>query len=158
MLDSAYKGLKKELTALNNKENHLMSLLTKHQVTIDTLNTELFSSKDDLSRLEVERQSLKIERDSLYDSEKRSRVLYEQMSREKQGQNVLLTNLQTIRNNMERNEFELKQRLNLRIEGLEKENVLLKEQNHGYEDRRTQMREAYEKQVSCNMCYTQGIL
>ncbi len=148
MLDGAHKGLKKELIALNNKETKLMALLTKHQVTMDAMNTELFSSKDKISRLEVERQSLKNERDALYESERRSRSLYEQMTKEKHGQNVLLTNLQSIRNNMERNEFDLKQRLNLRIESLEKENVLLKEKNHGNEEKRTQLREAYERQVS----------
>ena len=147
MLDTAYKGAKKELTALSNKESQLMSLLTRHQTTVDTLNKELFSSKDRLTRLEVKKQSLRVERDSLYESEKRSREMYEQVSREKQGQAVLMTNLQTIQNNMERNEYELKQRFSSRIEGLEKENVLLKERNHGYEERRTQMREAYEKQV-----------
>ena len=68
--------------------------------------------------------------------------------REKRNQNILLTNLQTIQNNMERSEFETRERLTLRIEGLEKENALLKEQHHGDEERRTQMREAYEKQVS----------
>ena len=147
MLDAAYRGSKKELAALSNKESQLMSLLTRHQTTLDTLNKELFGSKDRLTRLEVEKQSLRVERDSLCESEKRAREMYEQVSREKQGQSVLMTNLQTIQNNMERNEYELKQRFSSRIEGLEKENFLLKERNHGYEERRTQMREAYEKQV-----------
>lgn len=152
MLDMAHKGTKKELSAIAKKEGQLMSLLSKHQMTIDTLNRELFGSKDRLSRLEVTNQSTKSERDSLYESERRSREMCEQLMKEKHSQNVLLTNLQTIQNNMERSEFETKQRLTSRIEGLEKENVLLKEQNHGYEDRRAQMREAYEKQVRLSLC------
>ena len=55
MLDSAHKGLKKELSAVSNKENQLMSLLTKHQVTVETLNKEIFNSKDRVAHLEVEK-------------------------------------------------------------------------------------------------------
>ena len=132
-----------------------MSLLTRHQTTLDTLNKEIFSSKDKISRLEVEKQTLTTERNSLRDSEHRAREMYEQATKDRHSQSLLLTNLQTIQNNMERNEYELKQRLSARIEGLEKENLLLKERNHGYEERRDQMREAYEKQVSVYMHYNQ---
>ena len=60
---------------------------------------------------------------------------------------VLLTNLQSIQNNLEKTEFETKARLGAQIEGLERELALYKERLHSEEDRRLKTSEAYETQV-----------
>ena len=60
---------------------------------------------------------------------------------------MLLTNLQSIQNNLEKSEFETRARLGSQIEGLERELALAKERLHSEEDRRIKTREAYEMQV-----------
>ena len=148
MLDSTQKVFKNELAALHNKEGQLTSALTKHQITVDKLTQELFESKEKVSCLEISYRTLKSERDMLYEGERRARQQYEDIIREQRSRNILLTNLQTIQNNLERNEYETKQRLTTQIEGLEKENTLLKDRLHGEDERRNKMRDAYETQVS----------
>ena len=55
--------------------------------------------------------------------------------KEQSSQSLLLTNLQTLQNNLERNEYETKSRLGSQIEILEKEAGLLKERLHNEEER-----------------------
>jgi nucleoprotein TPR len=147
LLETSYKGLNDELSGLKNKEKILTTTLSKHQVTIDNLTKELLTAKEKLSHTEVKNRSLKIERDSLSQSEKRYREQYEHLLSEQKSQNVLLTNLQTIQVNLEKNDYETKFRFTSRIESLEKELVLMKEKLHNEEERREKLKDAYEIQV-----------
>lgn len=67
--------------------------------------------------------------------------------KEQSSQSLLLTNLQTLQNNLERNEYETKSRLGSQIEILEKEAGLLKERLHNEEEKRERIKDAYETQV-----------
>lgn len=83
----------------------------------------------------------------LAETERRTREQYNHLIKEQKAQNVLLTNLQTIQNNLERSEFETKSRLTSQVQVLEKEAGLLKEKVHNEEERREKMKDAYETQV-----------
>ena len=93
-------------------------------------------------------QRLQSERDLFADNERRARTQYETVLHERKGQNVLLTNLQSIQNNLERSEFETKTRLGAQIEALEREVALAKEKLSSEEDKRSKVTEAYESQVA----------
>lgn len=80
-------------------------------------------------------------------SEQQARSQYSDLLKEQKGQTTLLTNLQTIQNNLEKSEFETKTRLGSKIEALEKELVLFKDKLHSEEERRTRMSDAYETRV-----------
>ena len=67
--------------------------------------------------------------------------------KEQSAQSLLLTNLQTLQNNLERNEYETKSRLGTQIETLEKEVGLMKERLHNEEEKRERIKDAYEMQV-----------
>ena len=147
MLDSTHKGLKSELSALRDKEKKVSSMLTRHQVTVDRLTQELLAAREQNSRLEVSQRSLKVERDTLLKSERRLQQQYEDLLKEQRSQNVLLTNIQAIQNNLERSEYETKMRLTAQVEALEKEATLLKDRLHNEEEKKTRVREAFETQV-----------
>lgn len=115
---------------------------------MDSLTKELLSSRESLSRLEVRLRSLQSERDLLSESEKRTRRQYDDLMKEQSSQSLLLTNLQTLQNNLERNEYETKSRLSSQIETLEKEAGLLKERLHNEEEKRERIKSAYDTQVS----------
>ena len=91
---------------------------------------------------------MKSERDLLVESERRTRQQYESLLREQKAQNVLLTNLQTIQNNLERSDFETKTRLTSQAEALEKELGIVKEKLHTEEERREKIKDAYDTQVN----------
>ena len=108
----------------------------------------LLSTQEKLVNAEVSLHTLKAERDMLEASERRARNHYEDLLREQRGHSTLLTNLQSIQNNLERSEFETKTRLGAQIEGLERDVALFKDRLHSEEDRRIKMADAYETQVS----------
>lgn len=123
-------------------------VFSSFQGTVSTLTQELLASREKYSHLEVTQRTLKSERDLLVESERRARQQYESLLREQKAQNVLLTNLQTIQNNLERSDFETKTRLTSQAQALEKELVIVKEKLHTEEERREKIKDAYETQVS----------
>lgn len=113
---------------------------------------ELFSLQEKLTKAELLVQNLKTERNLLQASERQARSQYEELLKEQKGQNVLLTNLQAIQNNLEKGEFETRTRMGSQIEALERELVLQKERLQSEEDRRTKITEAYDTQVYTCTC------
>lgn len=65
--------------------------------------------------MEVSCHSLRAEKEVLADSERRTREQYDQLLRTQRGQNIVMTNLQTIQNNLERSEFETKTRYEAQV-------------------------------------------
>lgn len=58
-----------------------------------------------------------------------------------------MTNLQSIQNNLEKNEFETRTRLGSQMEALERELAITKERLKSEEDRRVRTTEAFQTQV-----------
>ena len=119
----------------------------KVEASLSRATQELFTLQERLTTAELSSQNLRTERDRLRAGEQQARSQYEELLREQRGQNVLLTNLQAIQNNLERGEFETRTRLGAQIEALERDLALQKERLQSEEDRRTRVTEAYETQV-----------
>ena len=115
LLETTYNGLKKEQAALRDKERQLSDFLTRHQATIDSLSHELLDAKEKLARSESAQRSLTLEKNMLSESEGRARMLYENLLQQQRGRNMLLVNLQSIQNNLEKTEFETKARLGSQV-------------------------------------------
>ena len=148
ILDSHQKALKTELETLRGKNSQLSNALSSHQLRISSTTEELFAAKDKLVRLEVSHRTLQNSHSLLEASERQARMQYEQVLKEQRGHRELMTNLQSIQNNLERSEFETKTRLGAQIEALERDLSLSKEKVRSEEDRREKMVEAYEIQVN----------
>ena len=127
LLESHSNGQKREVDVLREKTQQLSKALTKHQLSLNTVTQDLLTTREKLTKAEISRQTLTSEKHMLMDSEKRVQTQYEHLLREQKGQNVLLMNLQSIQNSMEKNEFEVKTRLGAQIQSLEREVTLLKQ-------------------------------
>ncbi len=147
LLEAHNASLKRELQALREKTQQYSNALSLHQSRVDEATRELLATKERLTKAELGSQSLRSERDLLMESEKRARGQLENVLREQKSQTVLLTNIQTIQNNLERTEFETKTRLGSQIESLQREISLQREKLDSEEERRVRVSEAYESQV-----------
>ena len=115
LLDTATDGLRSELAALRDKNTQLTHTLTTHQTTITTLTQELLSSRAALSRCEVACGTLRAEHSVLADNERRVKEQYDQLLRSQRGQGSVMANLQTIQNNLERSEYETRNRYEAQV-------------------------------------------
>lgn len=147
LLEAHKASLKGELQALREKTQQYSNALSQHQARVDEATRELLTTKERLTKAEIASQSLRTERNLLADSEKRAREQLEGLLREQKGQRMLLTNIQSIQNNLERTEFETKARLGSQIESLQREVSLQKEKLASEEERRVKVSEAYDSQV-----------
>ncbi|XP_077991395.1 nucleoprotein TPR-like [Glandiceps talaboti] len=121
ILQSNTEGYKKEIQGVKDKNQKYSADIIKHQQTINTLTHEMLATQEKLAKAEVSSENLTAERDILKNVEARLLQEKESIIREQRGQNILLTNLQTIQNNLERADFENKARLTSQIELLERE-------------------------------------
>ena len=81
---------------MRDKNQKLMASVVSHEESVATLREDLMANQEMLSRSEVRCQHLTAEKDMLRNSESRLLQERESMMREKQTQNLLLTNLQAI--------------------------------------------------------------
>ncbi|XP_013390064.1 nucleoprotein TPR [Lingula anatina] len=126
IVQSNVEGYRKEIAALRDKNQKYTASIVKHEQTLSTLREDLMAAQEGLTRSEVRCQNLESEKELLKTAEIRLMQEKEAMNREQRLQNVLLTNLQTIQNNLERQEFEMKTKLTNQNEALERECTILR--------------------------------
>ena len=147
LLDSHHSALKAELELLRSKTRQLSDSLSALQAGLHSSTRELLTAREELSSAKIAAQTARSEKQLLSESERRARQQYEDLLRQQKSQNILLTNLESIQNNLERSEFETKTRLGAQIDSLQKELALFKERLTAEEDRRVKVSEAYDLQV-----------
>ena len=147
MLETHHKALKAELDTTREKNTKLSNALSSHQERVSVTTEQLFKVEEKASRLELSYQSLRGSYNLLEASERQARAQYQSLLKEQREHGELMTNLQTIQNNLEKSEFETKTRLGSQIEALERELSLSRDRIHSEEDRRSKMAEAYDTQV-----------
>ncbi|KAK3745429.1 hypothetical protein QZH41_010253, partial [Actinostola sp. cb2023] len=136
MLQSNLEGFKKETAAANEKAHHLNLSNVKLQAFVDSQSQELAALKDKLNKAEVIYENLTAVKEMLRDSEVRLLQENKSLLEQQKGCHVLVTNLQKMQNQLERNQFDTRTRLEAQIEGLQKEVTLAKrkvesEESHG---------------------------
>ncbi|XP_078012574.1 nucleoprotein TPR isoform X4 [Phascolarctos cinereus] len=126
MLQDNVEGYRREITSLHERNQKLTATTQKQEQIINTMTQDLRGANEKLAVAEVRAENLKKEKEMLKLSEVRLTQQKESLLAEQRGQNLLLTNLQTIQGILERSETETKQRLNNQIEKLEREISQLK--------------------------------
>uniref|UniRef100_A0ABM5G9B1 Nucleoprotein TPR n=1 Tax=Pogona vitticeps TaxID=103695 RepID=A0ABM5G9B1_9SAUR len=126
MLQDNVEGYRREITSLHERIQKLTATTQKQEQIINTMTQELRGANEKLAVAEVRAENLKKEKDILKMAEVRLTQQKESLMAEQRGQNLLLTNLQSIQVILERAETETQQRLNNQIEKLEREIAQLK--------------------------------
>ncbi|XP_006901380.1 PREDICTED: nucleoprotein TPR [Elephantulus edwardii] len=126
MLQDNVEGYRREITSLHERNQKLTATTQKQEQIINTMTQDLRGANEKLAVAEVRAENLKKEKEMLKLSEVRLSQQRESLLAEQRGQNLLLTNLQTIQGILERSETETKQRLSNQIEKLENEIAHLK--------------------------------
>ncbi|KAK9403943.1 nucleoprotein TPR [Crotalus adamanteus] len=126
MLQDNVEGYRREITSLHEKIQKLSATTQKQEQIINAMTQELRGANEKLTVAEVRTENLKKEKDILKMAEVRLTQQKESLIAEHRGQNLLLTNLQSIQVILEKGETETRQRLNNQIEKLEREIAQLK--------------------------------
>ncbi|XP_053460360.1 nucleoprotein TPR isoform X3 [Nycticebus coucang] len=121
MLQDNVEGYRREITSLHERNQKLTATTQKQEQIINTMTQDLKGANEKLAVAEVRAENLKKEKEMLKLSEVRLSQQRESLLAEQRGQNLLLTNLQTIQGILERSETETRQRLSSQIEKLEHE-------------------------------------
>ncbi|XP_054976552.1 nucleoprotein TPR isoform X2 [Sorex araneus] len=126
MLQDNVEGYRREISSLHERNQKLTATTQKQEQIINTMTQDLRGATEKLAVAEVRAENLKKEKEMFKLSEVRLSQQRESLLAEQRGQNLLLTNLQTIQGILERSETETKHRLNSQIERLEQEIAHLK--------------------------------
>ncbi|XP_055962594.1 nucleoprotein TPR [Sorex fumeus] len=126
MLQDNVEGYRREITSLHERNQKLTATTQKQEQIINTMTQDLRGATEKLAVAEVRAENLKKEKEMFKLAEVRLSQQRESLLAEQRGQNLLLTNLQTIQGILERSETETKHRLSSQIERLEQEIAHLK--------------------------------
>ncbi|XP_048255424.1 nucleoprotein TPR-like isoform X4 [Haliotis rufescens] len=121
VLQGNIDGYRKEIGALRDKNQQYSTSVVKHEQTINMLREDLMSAQENGTRLEVQNDNQRAELNLVKNSEQGLMQELESVRREHMSQNMLLSSLQAIQNNLERAEYETKTRLNNQISAYERE-------------------------------------
>ncbi|CAC5399713.1 TPR [Mytilus coruscus] len=147
VLQSNNDGYKKEIASLREKVQKYSTSVAKHEQTVNTLRQDAMSSQENLARAQAQAQNYKMEKELLKSSEGRLLQEIESHRRERQSQSMLMANLEAIKNNLERSEFDTKTRYSNKIESLEMEVNTLKRKLKSEEDEHMALNTLWEKQT-----------
>ncbi|XP_065056789.1 nucleoprotein TPR-like isoform X2 [Rhopilema esculentum] len=114
-------GLTRESEALVMKSRGLETAVSKQQKEAAFYKQELEAANEKLINLEVALKSSDTEKRLMKGTEQRLMQENKTLIEQQRSQNVLLTNLQTIQNNLERQEFETRKALGKQVEELQLE-------------------------------------
>ncbi|MGH0154837.1 UNVERIFIED_CONTAM: hypothetical protein FKN15_048281 [Acipenser sinensis] len=126
MLQDNVDGYRREIASMREKCQKLSTTTQKQEQIIHTMTQDLRAVNEKLAVAEVRGENIRKERDMLKMVESRLSQEKESILAEQRGQNLLLTNLQSIQVTLDRSETETKQRLNNQIEKQEREIIQLK--------------------------------
>ncbi|KAM3915332.1 nucleoprotein TPR [Leptodactylus fuscus] len=121
MLQDNVEGYRREITTLQEKSQKLSATTQKQEQIINTITQDLRAANEKLAVAEVRVENLKREKELLKMTESRLTQERDSLLVEQRGQNLLLTNLQTIQVTLERSDAEIRQRYTNQIEKLEQE-------------------------------------
>ncbi|XP_074635323.1 nucleoprotein TPR-like isoform X3 [Acropora palmata] len=147
MLKTNSEAFKKEATAASEKSRNLQVANSKIQTTLDSSMQELTNIKEKCNKLEVMCENLKAEKALMKESEVRLLQENRSLLEHQKSQNSLVTNLQTLQNNLERSEFEARTRLGAQVETLQREVNLLKKKLESEEKHHKSIVDTWESRV-----------
>ncbi|XP_065184062.1 nucleoprotein TPR-like [Sycon ciliatum] len=121
LLNTNVDSYRTELEATRQKNNQMNVAMAKLQMSLDTASQDLVDSKDKLRRSERQTENLTQENHLVKSTNDQMQREIDSLHREQSNQRTLLASLQTIQNNVERNDFEMRTRLAGQLETAQEE-------------------------------------
>ncbi|XP_050351441.1 nucleoprotein TPR-like isoform X4 [Nymphalis io] len=126
---------KKQISSLEEKNKAYNATIAKHEVSLQHLRDEVLNSQGKLAAAEIQLDNLKLENKLLKDTELRLQTEKEIFNRERQGQSLLLKNLELIKASLERVEAENRARIETRLDEATRECAALRRRLQEEQDR-----------------------
>ncbi|XP_065676170.1 nucleoprotein TPR-like isoform X2 [Hydra vulgaris] len=121
ILMTTTEGYKKEIKALEEKCQSITNSLNKYRVEAESAKQSYHEMREKLITCEVSLKSLSTEKYLIQEAEKRLMQENQSLLDQHRSQSVLLANLQTIQNNLEKQEFDTRISLNKQCEAFQQE-------------------------------------
>lgn len=138
---------KKQITSLEEKNKAYNATIAKHEVSLQHLRDEALNAQSKLSAAEIQLENLKLECKLLKDAEVRLQTEKEILNRERQGQSLLLKNLELIKASLERVEAENRVKLETRADEATRECSALRRRLQEEQDRFRELAAHLERQT-----------
>lgn len=140
--------LKRQISALEERNRVYDTAIAKHEATQTYLHEQLMSTQKQLSSAEIANKNLKHQCDILRDAENRLQSERDALYRERQTHNVVLNNLEIIKNQFERSESEGRLRNEQRLEDTLRECSALRRHLQEEQDRFREMAANLERRAA----------
>lgn len=138
---------KKQITSLEDKNKAYNATIAKHEVSLQHLRDEALNAQSKLAAAEIQLENLKLECKLTKDAELRLQTEKEMLNRERQGQSLLLKNLELIKASLERVEAENRANLETRVDETTRECSALRRRLQEEQDRFRELASHLERQT-----------
>lgn len=138
---------KKQIASLEEKNKAYNATIAKHEVSLQHLRDETLNAQSKLAAAEIQVENLKLECKLTKDTELRLQTEKEMMSRERQGQSLLLKNLEMIKASLERVEVESRAKIESRLDEATRECSALRRRLQEEQDRFRELAAHLERQT-----------
>lgn len=138
---------KKQIASLEEKNKAYNATIAKHEVSLQHLRDEALNAQSKLAAAEIQLENIKLECKLLKDSEVRIQTEKELMNRERQGQSLLLQNLEMIKASLERVETENRAKVESRLDEATRECAALRRRLQEEQDRFRELAAHLERQT-----------
>ena len=146
-LNATVEKYKKECEILKERNSKFGELIVKHEQSLNTINLELHRANEKKAELEANLRNVTIERDLFKSNQERLSIENQILTRENQSRSLILQNLETIKNSCDRNERENKIMYHDKIDGLEKENTIMRKRLETDEEQKKLIQKSFETQL-----------
>ncbi|XP_045766841.1 nucleoprotein TPR-like isoform X2 [Maniola jurtina] len=139
---------KKQISSLEDKNKAYNATIAKHEVSLQHLRDEVLNTQGKLATAEIQVENLKLENKLLKDAEMRLQTEKEIINRERQGQSLLLKNLEMIKTSLERVETENHAKIETRLDEATRECAALRRRLQEEQDRFRELAAHLERQTA----------
>ncbi|XP_038223270.1 nucleoprotein TPR-like [Zerene cesonia] len=138
---------KKQIQSLEEKNKAYNSTIAKHEVSLQHLRDEALNAQSKLAAAEIQIENLNTKNKLLKDTELRLQTEKEVLNRERQGQSLLLKNLELIKASLERVEAENRTKIESRLDEATRECAALRRRLQEEQDRFRELAAHLERQT-----------
>lgn len=147
ILQTNINTYKKQIASLEDKNKAYNATIAKHEVSLQHLRDEALNAQSKLAAAEIQVENLKLECKLLKDTEVRLQTEKEMVNRERQGQSLLLKNLELIKASLERVEVENRAKIESRLDEATRECSALRRRLQEEQDRFRELAAHLERQT-----------
>lgn len=147
ILQANINTYKSQISSLEEKNKIYNNTIGKHEISLKHLRDELLNAQKKIATSEVSVENLRMECKLLKDAESRLKCENEVLNRERQGQSILLVNLEMIKASLQRQESENYAKLETRFDDAIRECSALRLRLQEEQDRFRELGSHLERQT-----------